>query len=366
MPAGNPLQTNVSFLYALKISNLLVIRLFLELLTSGNRPLLSKDISLKDAANHFDSLQREQHAITYKDHNSRRTGTPDSETAPPKVFIMDDENAVNENEHYDKHFSPKSSDSQNTKDAAIKARHQAYPSNSYRRYHQQPSPNEQRTSSRDLRRFDHSRHDNSPHVKQYWHNYSTDNPPRKHNYEKPDIKLIKPSAYQNINLNDTHNDTVTLQPDAKFLELKFDNTFLKQPDIGSVQNRYKNKMPISKTPYSFHKYKGPSDEPQRTSHHHAPPGTLLEVKKLWCLKCEGDVTKNPCGHTSDIVVQEREKEFPCPTCKKIFNNRSHLKRHNMIHSGEKPYSCTYCEKRFNRKSHLNRHLLTHTGEKPFK
>ena len=102
-----------------------------------------------------------------------------------------------------------------------------------------------------------------------------------------------------------------------------------------------------------------------SSRHSLPVGTLLEEKKLWCLTCDGEVTKRRCGH-GNLVVQEREKEFPCPTCKRIFNNRSHLKRHNMIHSGEKPWACTYCEKRFNRKSHLNRHVLTHTGERPFK
>ena len=99
--------------------------------------------------------------------------------------------------------------------------------------------------------------------------------------------------------------------------------------------------------------------------HSLPVGTPLDEKKLWCLTCDGEVTKRLCGH-DNLVVQEREKEFPCPTCKRIFNNRSHLKRHNMIHSGEKPWACTYCEKRFNRKSHLNRHVLTHTGERPFK
>ena len=38
-------------------------------------------------------------------------------------------------------------------------------------------------------------------------------------------------------------------------------------------------------------------------------------------------------------IKPREKPFSCPQCDATFNTSSHLKRHEMIHSGDKPFSC---------------------------
>ena len=73
-------------------------------------------------------------------------------------------------------------------------------------------------------------------------------------------------------------------------------------------------------------------------------------------------SKAPNVHKQSHSVQ---KLFQCEYCKKGFNSKSLLKRHEMIHTGEKPFSCQYCEKRLNSKGHLKEHEMIHTGEKPF-
>ena len=91
----------------------------------------------------------------------------------------------------------------------------------------------------------------------------------------------------------------------------------------------------------------------------SPTFTQKHNTVLWCSVCNKDVSRHRCSHVPP------EKAFQCPDCGRSFQNRSHLKRHGLIHTGEKPWQCEMCGKRFTRKSHLKRHELIHSESKPY-
>ncbi|XP_053144392.1 zinc finger protein 397-like isoform X2 [Hemicordylus capensis] len=58
------------------------------------------------------------------------------------------------------------------------------------------------------------------------------------------------------------------------------------------------------------------------------------------------------------------KPYKCPQCGKSFARRDNVRQHQMIH-GEKPYKCLECGKRFCRTDKLHRHQRTHKEHKPY-
>ena len=67
-------------------------------------------------------------------------------------------------------------------------------------------------------------------------------------------------------------------------------------------------------------------------------------------------------HRENSKVGAPQDRFCCKYCDKIFQFRSLLVNHEMIHTGEKPHACPYCSKTFRRKGQLDVHANIHTKQ----
>ncbi|KAI1091079.1 putative zinc finger protein [Rostrohypoxylon terebratum] len=60
--------------------------------------------------------------------------------------------------------------------------------------------------------------------------------------------------------------------------------------------------------------------------------------------------------------RQRQTEFKCQHCGKVFKKRYNLKSHLNSHMNERPHICHICDQQFARSADHKRHLRTHTGE----
>jgi len=73
----------------------------------------------------------------------------------------------------------------------------------------------------------------------------------------------------------------------------------------------------------------------------------------------------PIVKKEEVLFKERQTEFVCYVCGKVFSKKYFLQNHLLIHSGAKPYTCEVCNKSFRQKGHLQRHQKTHSGERNY-
>ena len=59
------------------------------------------------------------------------------------------------------------------------------------------------------------------------------------------------------------------------------------------------------------------------------------------------------------IKRERlDKAYECEACQKKFARKSHLQRHEKVHSDFRPFVCSICEQKFKRKEHCFKHIQT--------
>jgi len=57
--------------------------------------------------------------------------------------------------------------------------------------------------------------------------------------------------------------------------------------------------------------------------------------------------------------------MPVMFVKKTFSLKSNMQTHQLIHSGQRLYACNVCKKTFSCKSHVKSHQLVHSGQRSY-
>lgn len=76
--------------------------------------------------------------------------------------------------------------------------------------------------------------------------------------------------------------------------------------------------------------------------------------------------KNAIRRRKKRALEKKMTSNKCSYCQRQFKTKSHVLRHERVHTGDKPFQCSICYKTFNQKHSLDTHQSIHTGEKPFK
>ena len=90
--------------------------------------------------------------------------------------------------------------------------------------------------------------------------------------------------------------------------------------------------------------------------------STTENTKLKCEIC-GKTFSNASHLKRHQVLHSGVKNYECNTCGKLFSLAGNLKTHQLTHSEVKNHQCQVCGKSFKRKGDFKRHLLIHSGEK---
>jgi len=101
---------------------------------------------------------------------------------------------------------------------------------------------------------------------------------------------------------------------------------------------------------------------------HVKPSSKKKIENLPCPTC-GKIFKDKSaltGHINAVHDEEGKTRFKCDQCSRGFSCRGKLKFHLLSHSDERKHSCATCGKKFKSKCNLLKHEKIHSGVKPFK
>lgn len=101
-------------------------------------------------------------------------------------------------------------------------------------------------------------------------------------------------------------------------------------------------------------------------HENTVHGCVIEQDCIRCQQCQRTFAQLRYLRKHIYEVHRKSTQFNCSVCRKVFNRRSNLTEHMLIHEQKYLAPCDICKKSFRTKSALRLHKRMHTGEKPYK
>lgn len=81
------------------------------------------------------------------------------------------------------------------------------------------------------------------------------------------------------------------------------------------------------------------------------------------MECDLQVTSHKKFRNHYLNVHNKEPQYPCPDCPKVYNKYESYLSHKRVHDGR--YICKICSKFCRDGSSLKRHMQTHSDYTPF-
>ncbi|KAG6460255.1 zinc finger protein 135 isoform X2 [Manduca sexta] len=92
----------------------------------------------------------------------------------------------------------------------------------------------------------------------------------------------------------------------------------------------------------------------------------MKTTNLKCSQCDKSfkLPQTLSAHMRHTHMKIRnDGHYPCNMCSRVFNKKSGLKTHSLVHTKERNFECRVCNKKFGRNSTLLEHLRIHADER---
>lgn len=79
-------------------------------------------------------------------------------------------------------------------------------------------------------------------------------------------------------------------------------------------------------------------------------------------RSQGSITPEQLSAILDNeIVPNKDGQYTCCICQKLFDKRRNLRRHYPIHAAIRLYACDECKRTFRRSDHLKSHIKSHSN-----
>ncbi|XP_062716178.1 gastrula zinc finger protein XlCGF57.1-like [Aedes albopictus] len=98
---------------------------------------------------------------------------------------------------------------------------------------------------------------------------------------------------------------------------------------------------------------------RRMKHLETHTNSHAGIRPHHCAECNLYFAQKSSLNIHIRVKHQHQKRHVCAVCRKSFAQATHLKDHELIHTGRKEHQCPICRHRFHVKSNLMAHMKTH-------